>query len=186
MRSPLRVELVEQRLENAVSPPWQVFGLKSISGWVRERRCVIYATPSPWVRNGSRRVLEAKFIPDGEGTRIEGEFRLKRTTMAFTLVFAVMILFSTAIAVVREVHATGVSVLWHDSSLYPPLGLVVILGLSSVLGAAMSSDLEERLIRQLNVMLETGSHGRLRPDEDPVAGEVWVRPERYRRTEDDR
>lgn len=76
MWSPLRVELVQQRLEEAIGPPSQMFQVKALSGKVSREGVAIYVTPRGRGAQTAR-VLKARMISDGGGTRLEGQFRLR-------------------------------------------------------------------------------------------------------------
>lgn len=89
MWSPLRVELVEQRLEEVVSSPWQMFRHKPLMGRVEDRRVVVYVTPQGR-RSGPARKLDVRLIPEDGGTRLEGRFRLRWVGVTADGIFVVV------------------------------------------------------------------------------------------------
>jgi len=150
MRSPLRVELVQQRLEQAVSPRWQMFGLKPLSGKVDSRRVVVYATPRGKGDFGAR-LLDVRLIPDDGGTRLEGRFRLRWGNAIFNGIFLVVM--SGCIANAWLESLSDVSKQSTMSSLGWVLLLVIVCGM--VLIPVFSRSADRRLAANLERLLGT-------------------------------
>lgn len=81
LASPLRPEILAERLKEAVDNPFAIFGRKSVIGTVNDRGAVL--RKRTLARNSFQPVLRVRFLPDIKGAILEAKTGLHPAVIAF-------------------------------------------------------------------------------------------------------